>query len=351
MKKPDLQNTKKTKGATKKRLFKALCLTLPAIIICLFLAECVIRLFDLSPEIYSVQKGRFRLSENPLIGYELVPGYETQDENPMTLFKGRANSLGFRDREHAIQKPKGVFRIIVLGDSIVQGFGIENDEDLFTSVLSRLLIETGRKVEVFNFGVSGYNTQQEVETLREKGLQFQPDLVVVTYCLNDTSLCCGPILSTLLQERDKYQEKGSRSGHLVRDINRILLKSALFRMIYFSLPSKSDELENYDSLKENTVTQYLDLLAQLSRTHGFEVLIAIMPAFDNIGDYQHHSHHKTVMALAQSMRFYHLDLYPGFFKLAHTEMVSMDDMHPTVAGHKLTGELIADFIESEIFKN
>ena len=36
----------------------------------------------------------------------------------------------------------------------------------------------GKPVEVINTAVSGYNTAMEVETLIDKGLQFEPDLVV-----------------------------------------------------------------------------------------------------------------------------------------------------------------------------
>lgn len=333
----------------KKVGFKLLCVTVPAMVLCLILAELLIRVVGLGPEVYAVQKERFRLSDNPLLGFELVPGYVTDEEGPMILFKGRANSLGFRDREHAIEKQEGVYRAVVLGDSIVQGFGIENDEDLLTSVLSRQLKDAGRNVEIFNFGVSGYNTQQEVETLREKGLQYRPDLVVVMYCLNDTSLCCGPILGNLLKEREKRLQDGSRLTAAPDGIHRLLLKSALFRWIYFSLQPEPEGMERYEQLKENTVTPSLDVLATLAGEHGFQVLIAVIPGFDNIGDYQHQAHHEAVRALCQSRRFHHLDLLPYFQELAKTRMVSMDAMHPNPDGHRLAGEVIAGYIESNIF--
>ena len=57
--------------------------------------------------------------------------------------------------------------------------------------------------EVLNFGVSGYNTQQEVETLREKGLRYSPDLVVLAVCVNDALSHAGGILMFLGQEQAK----------------------------------------------------------------------------------------------------------------------------------------------------
>ena len=40
-------------------------------------------------------------------------------------------------------------------------------------------------VEVLSFGVPGYNLDQEIETLRSRALVYQPDVVIVAFCLND----------------------------------------------------------------------------------------------------------------------------------------------------------------------
>ena len=65
-------------------------------------------------------------------------------------------------------------RVLVLGDSFTWGFGVEQ-EQIFTEV-----IENSRKdVEVINAGVSGYSPDQELIWLREQGMHFQPDLVLL----------------------------------------------------------------------------------------------------------------------------------------------------------------------------
>jgi hypothetical protein len=156
----------------------AVSLVLLSTLASLLIAELVVRQSGRAPEMFVVQKGRFRISENPLIGYELVPHFESDRAGSMLDFRGKANSQGFRDREHSLEKPEGVFRMLVLGDSITQGLGVRDDEAVFTSVLERELNErSDGRFEVLNFGVSGYNTQQEVETLRQKGLDYAPDLV------------------------------------------------------------------------------------------------------------------------------------------------------------------------------
>jgi hypothetical protein len=96
----------------------------------------------------------------------------------------RINSDGLRDREHALQKPAGKLRIAVLGDSYVEGMNVSL-EQTFPAVLERDLSHCAalenRKVEVINFGVSGYGTTQELLTLREHVWKYDPDLVLLAF--------------------------------------------------------------------------------------------------------------------------------------------------------------------------
>ncbi len=163
---------------------------LTAILVGLFLGlaacEIVLRLTGLAPEAAVISVGRFRLSANPELVYEPIPNFEFEGEvRYFYEFRGISNGLGFRDRDHDVTKPPGVYRILVLGDSIAMGLRTDDTDDIFPSALERTLRASGRNVEVLNFGVSGYNTQQEVAMLADRGLAFDPDLVVLQYCLND----------------------------------------------------------------------------------------------------------------------------------------------------------------------
>lgn len=101
----------------------------------------------------------------------------------------RINSQGLNDREHAVQKPPGTFRIAVLGDSYAEAFQVPH-EKAFWSVMERELSGCpafkGRTVEVINFGISGHGTSQEYLTLTHDGWRYSPDLVMVAfYTAND----------------------------------------------------------------------------------------------------------------------------------------------------------------------
>jgi hypothetical protein len=91
------------------------------------------------------------------------------------------NRHGYHDRELAWPKPADVLRIAVLGDSFVEGFQVPRASN-FTSVSeSRLDGSCGKRLEVLNFGVAGFGTGQELETLRHRALAFAPDLVLLFF--------------------------------------------------------------------------------------------------------------------------------------------------------------------------
>lgn len=98
------------------------------------------------------------------------------------------NSAGMRDREHALSKPAGVFRILLLGDSFMEALQVPFEESFPFLLEQELARRTGRDIEVVNAGVSGWGTDDELRYLTKYGLQYQPDLVVVAMTIhNDIS--------------------------------------------------------------------------------------------------------------------------------------------------------------------
>jgi lysophospholipase L1-like esterase len=80
-------------------------------------------------------------------------------------------------------------RIVGLGDSVMFGWGVRN-EDGYLARLAAALDRDFPEVtwEVVNTAVPGYNTVMEIETLREKGLRYGPDLVILNFVGNDLGL-------------------------------------------------------------------------------------------------------------------------------------------------------------------
>ncbi len=116
-------------------------------------------------------------------GVRLRPGFQY-----LQTSEGRArvaiNSAGCRDVEHDVRKPDGVLRIAVLGDSFAEAVQVEL-EQTFWRVMGKELNDcramNGRRVEVLNFGVSGYGTTQELQTLRNHVWRYQPDVILLAF--------------------------------------------------------------------------------------------------------------------------------------------------------------------------
>jgi lysophospholipase L1-like esterase len=98
------------------------------------------------------------------------------------------NALGFRDRRLPGPKPPGTMRVVVLGDSFTQGYGVE-EADAYPRRLERLLDERrpSERHEVINLGVPGACPLDYDAHLAEVGLAYQPDLVLVGFMANDVS--------------------------------------------------------------------------------------------------------------------------------------------------------------------
>jgi hypothetical protein len=168
-----------------RKIFVALVAMTISALVCMILIEAWVRLQ------WDDTQGRpgFFLTDARR-GQRLSPGYQG-------WFAGvpvRINSLGFRDRqEYSLDKPANTFRIIVLGDSVTFGHGTL-DDTTYPYLLEQQLKQWRPDVawEVWNLGVPGYNTGQELAYLEQIGPQADPDLVIVGFYPNDFSGDNGP---------------------------------------------------------------------------------------------------------------------------------------------------------------
>jgi lysophospholipase L1-like esterase len=105
-----------------------------------------------------------------------------------------SNTQGMREREYVLPKPAGLVRIILLGDSLVFGRGIQAGERMGI-FLERYLKERKSAaeldVEVLHLAISGWNNQSECSYVRRQLSLLQPDLVVQITTLNDLGDTAG----------------------------------------------------------------------------------------------------------------------------------------------------------------
>ena len=98
------------------------------------------------------------------------------------------NAAGFRDRDHALDKPDPVYRIAVLGDEYAEAAPVALAATWWWQLEPKLQhcgFQAGKLVEVLNFGIAGYSTAQEFVLLQTRVMRYAPDLVLLQVAPDD----------------------------------------------------------------------------------------------------------------------------------------------------------------------
>ncbi len=115
--------------------------------------------------------------------WELRPSAETVWSNDQLV---KTNSLGFRSPELPTVKAPNEKRILFLGDSVVFGYRVAQDETVTRYMEDDLAARApGAKWHVINAAAEGYNQFSYHHLLRHRGLAAKPDLILVSFVLND----------------------------------------------------------------------------------------------------------------------------------------------------------------------
>ena len=97
-----------------------------------------------------------RIAADPAVGHEHIPGTSAHlMRSDVTI-----NGGGLRNREVAPEKPAGATRIMMLGDSIVFGWGVDQDKTM-SADLDRLM----HHCHLLEFDGRSYRLKQAAETL------------------------------------------------------------------------------------------------------------------------------------------------------------------------------------------
>ena len=332
-------------------------------VIGLLACEIIVRVANIQPRIHVLYRKNFRLSENPVLQYELQPGSPDG--------KLRISSAGLRDREFEAAKPPGTYRIGIIGDSITYGLTCEQKQ-AFPKQLERLLSSAGpdaTRFEVLNLGVSGYNISQIVARLRTQGMPFDPDLVIYAYSLNDPqtfSLELQGLTAMREEAREKFRPSDALRG--------LLSHSRLFLLAWqasqvqpwtrqvrprhnspdYTAVVNGEHVSYFEDLHRGEswelVRRGLSDLAVLSGDAGTpRILVATFPVFLGLSDpYPMRALHEKVLAEAQRQGLESLDLAPHYSPARHPDVESLfnDPFHPTPLGHLVAAYALLEWLRN-----
>lgn len=122
---------------------------------------------------------------HPRFGWQSEPGARVIYATSEFRVPVEYNSKGWRDREHDYGKPRGTFRVVVLGDSFMEAYSVPFDRTFAQQIESLMSQGRGTPVEVINLAVGGYGTLQEYLAFVEEGSKYKPDLVLLGFFTNN----------------------------------------------------------------------------------------------------------------------------------------------------------------------
>ena len=338
----------------------------------------------------------FELAANPAIyqkgdplPYSLAPGTRgrlLRDEFDTQVI---INAHGYRDDDFALEKPEGTERILVLGDSFTFGWGVESDET-YSQQLEKILAgnHPGRSIEVINAGfASGPFPGTYYLYLREKGLELDPDLIVVGLFMgNDIDHERAGEFPFAEVDEDglprRFEQKFTfKDGHFVMKYPRfrwrypVLRDSEVFQLGAESVRTIRKKFEDpgeqwiregymyvdpYPPRTEKRVALIEKLLLgtyRLAKDRGVPILFVMIPTIEQV--YVGHGTVREDFDLEKPQRILsefferegipYLDLLPALRESASDEdLYFWSDQHWNVAGNALAARLLVGPVEESL---
>lgn len=165
---------------------------------------------------------------NFILNKNIKTGWET-GFNPNTLrihksavnkYSYITNELGLRGKLPPVKKDSDEFRILVLGDSYIEGFGTP-DDSTFSVLLTSHLNKIHKKIVTINAGICGSNPLSEIILYQNKLKEYHPDLIILETNLTDIN----DINYVLYQNKMPLSEHFFALSHIYRMFDIYMFKN------------------------------------------------------------------------------------------------------------------------------
>lgn len=334
-----------------------------AVAVALGLGEAALRVLGLgrAPVLLSQESRDFFVpSKTEGLVYEIRPGFVGRAFGAEV----RINSYGMRSPERPLEKPAGVRRVWILGDSVAFGHGV-GQAMMFSAILENKLSDAGvegKRVEVINAAVPGYNAEQECIVLREKGFAWQPDVVLLVAVINDVEPTYDLTVEGGLAWKnppEMYREimekemLGRGAAGFLRTHLRIfgVLDRALRRpyLLTRRFLSYFDGLYAPDSTGWRAAQEAIRAMHRMCRARGVRFVLAYcpVPAKPEPEVFRRIREEYADFARREGMTF--LDLLEAERSLpVRMITISLLDRHPNVLGHQMIAEALAPLVAAEL---
>jgi len=266
-----------------------------------------------------------------------------------------ANSFGFPGNEVVVPKPEGTFRILFLGDSVMQ----QGYPEIVQNLLNYQYADSGLKFESVTLALAGYTSYQGLVLAEMYGEKFEPDLVVIGYGWNDHWKA--------YEAPDAEKTITSAAGNEI--FNLFYEKFRILQALNWASASLSGEREPIDQVRvpADDYRVNLDRIIDLVSKENVPIILITAPtSFYRLGvpsgiveqkfaDSQetiiqlHQEYNQIVRAVAQDREVYLLDLEQEFDRVENLRsLFSNDGIHFTSNGLSVLGYRVAEFIGANL---
>ena len=259
----------------------------------------------------------------------------------------------FRSPLEDFGKEEGVFRIIAIGDSYTFGDGVYAEDAYPQRILARLRAQQpAPDIEVVPWARRGWNTDQELRSIRPHLDELDPDLLLIGFTLNDAEPS-EVADRELLRKNILPRSPSTAPGRWLRE------RSVLFGSLWDSLENirlRRELATYYRSLHGDgpgvaACRRALKAFKRIARQREIPLLVVIFPIFDSQLDhrYRYSDSHKAILDRLEALNINAIDLLPYYQGLdARRLAVSpFTDPHPNELAHRIAADVILKHLKKK----
>jgi lysophospholipase L1-like esterase len=314
------------------------------------------------------------------LGFRIVEAFQARTYRATESWAVYDEDLGYRPRpnhedsnadglrDDPIDPIKTKYRILILGDSVA--FYGDSIDDTYVGRLENKLNSDQDLLptEVINAGIRGYTNYQELVYLKKYGLEFEPDLVGVSFVLNDLHLYLhqfrvenGEIIGEYylgdeaVQSVDSHLYRLARKSHFLVWLRRQLSVFDSLIDLYaqngFTFEYRPDFNTAWEEESWVTIDKQLSEMVHLSQRHGIRVFLVIFPFGEQLReDYLAKDYvyvtmpQRRLKTICQSLGIPCLDLFSVLDRDTHLES---DGIHLTKSGRALVAKELTVFLKEQ----
>ncbi len=188
------------------------------------------------------------------------------------------NSHGFRGDEFEKTKiNENEFRIFVLGGSVLYGLYSTSDETTIPGYLQSFLndLDNDYDIKVINAGANAHSSFDETYLIKNKILEFDPDLIIVLDGWNDLA---KPIIKNP-DEYDEMEKLGQYSLVIRKYYKTIHLYEFVERVWKKQFSSSNEVMPNIETMQEKGTLwqERWNEICKLSKEQNFDVIVTLQP--------------------------------------------------------------------------